>query len=259
MPAMSRLRAEQLAFSGRLADLLATLEGAATIGSQRTRVRGLGEQLRFACLALPCTEALAALEVTSMDRLVVPAVATRFEHREVDVEVHPEGTPLAQLLAGGSGYAIEIVEGDPAIEPLAPALSCTPRGAVFVPIRLGDRVVGGAALLSEEGPMSDAQLEMAERLGEVLAATVDAFFTERALFELFREALPSLLGKDAVTSLPKALEAHIRALRVAPEYRRRLELAAQVGRVAGRSPLEAELAGKVLAAFDAYVAGLEGA
>lgn len=255
---MTLLRAEQAAFSSRLSDLLATLESAVLVGSARTRVRGLGEQLRFACLALPCTEALAALEVRSMDRLVIPAVATAAGHREVDVEVHPDGTPLAHLLAGGAGHALELAEGDAALAALAPALSSSPRGAIFVPVRLGDRVVGGAVLLSEEGPLSEGQLEMAERLGEVLATTVDAFFTERALFELFAQALPTLLGRDAPTSLPAALEAHIRALRVAPAYRRRLELATLVGRVAGRTELEAELAQKVLVAFESYVAALEG-
>lgn len=255
---MSRLRAEQAAFSARLADLLCTLESAALVGSARTRVRGLGEQLRFACLALPCTEALVALEVTSMDRLVVPAVADQTGHREVGLDLHPEGTPLSYLLAGGAGHAIELAEDDAAIAPLRAAISSSPRGAIFVPIRVGDRVVGGAVLLSDDGPMGDGQLEMAERLGEVLALTVESFFTERALFELFATALPDLLGKDAPTSLPKALEDHIRALRVAPLYRRRLELATAVGKIAGRTDLEAELAGRVLGAFEQYIAALEG-
>lgn len=255
---MRPLRAEQAAFSSRLQDLLGTLESGAIIALARSRVRGLGEQLRFACLALGCTEALVALEMTAMDRLVVPAIADGSGFREVNHELLPDGTPIAYLLAGGAGHCVEILEEDSAVAPLRPILGQDPKGAIFSPIRVGDRFVGAVVLLSSDGPMSDSQLEMAERLAEVLALTVESFFTERALFELFALALPELLGPSSPTSLPRALEDHIRTLRVAPAYRRRLELASAVGRLAGRTDAEAELAGRVLAAFDAYVTGLEG-
>jgi hypothetical protein len=256
---MPPLRAEQAAFSSRLQDLLGTLESATLIGLARSRVRGLGEQLRFACLGLGCTEALVALEMTAMDRLVVPVIADANGYREVNHELLPDGTPVAYLLAGGAGHSIEILEEDAAIAPLRSILGHEPKGAIFTSIRVGERFVGAAILLSSEGPMSDTQLEMSERLAEVLALTVESFFTERALLELFALALPDLVGPAAPTSLPKALQDHIRALRVAPSYRKRLELAAAVGRLAGRSEAEADLAGRVLAAFDAYVTGLEGA
>ena len=253
-----RRRSSADAFSERLADLLGTLESAALVGAARTRVRGLGEQLRFACLAIPCDEALVALEVESMQRLFVPAVADAASHREVSIEVVPDGTPLAFLLAGGAAHALALEPGDQAIAALVPALSTSPAAALFTPLRLGERVVGGAVLFSSERSFSDAQLEMAERLGEVLSLTVESFFTERALFELFAVALPDLLDKEALTSLPDALTEHIRALRLAPDYKRRLALAVSLGRVAGRGEAEAELATAVFAAFDGYVGRLEG-
>jgi hypothetical protein len=255
---MPPFRAEQAAFSSRLQDLLGTLESAAIIGLARSRVRGLGEQLRFACLALGCTEALVALEMTSMDRLVVPVIADGSGHREVNHELLPDGTPIAYLLAGGAGHSIEILDDDAAIAPLRAILGHEAKGAIFSPVRVGDRFVGASVLLSSEGPLTDAQLEMSERLSEVLALTIESFFTERTLFELFALALPDLLGPSSPTSLPKALADHIRALRVAPPYRRRLELAQAVGRLAGRTEAEADLAGRVLAAFDAYVTSLVG-
>ena len=207
---MQRLDPAQMAFSSRLQDLLGTLESGAIISLARSRVRGLGEQLRFACLALGCTEALVALEMTAMDRLVIPAVADANGFREVHHELLPDGTPIAYLLAGGAGHSVEILEEDAAVKPLVPVLAHTPKGAIFSPIRLGERFVGAVVLLSSEGPMSESQLEMSERLTEVLALTAESFFTERALFELFALALPDLLGPGAPTSLPRALEDHIR-------------------------------------------------
>jgi hypothetical protein len=254
---MPPIRAEQAAFSSRLSDLLGTLESGAIIGLARSRVRGLGEQLRFACLALGCTEALVALEMTAMDRLVIPAVADASGFREVHHELIPDGTPIAYLLAGGAGHSVELHPDDAAIKPFAAVLAHPAKGAIFSPLRMADRFAGAAILLSADGPPTDSQLEMSERLAEVLALTVESFFTERALFELFALALPDLLGPSAPTTLPKALEDHIRGLRVAPAYRRRLSLATAVGRLAGRTDAETDLAGSVLAAFDAYLGALE--
>ncbi len=254
---MPPLRAEQAAFSARLADLLGTLESGAIISLARSRVRGLGEQLRFACLALGCTEAFVALEMTAMDRLTIPAVADGSSFREVHHELIADGTPIAYLLAGGATHSVELHDEDSAIKPFAAILAHPAKGAIFAPLRLADRFAGAAVLLSSEGPLTDAQLEMSERLAEVLALTVESFFTERALFELFALALPDLLGPRAPTSLPRALEDHIRALRIAPAYRRRLALATSVGRLAGRTDAEADLASSVIAAFDAYLTTLE--
>lgn len=255
---MPPIRAEQAAFASRLSDLLGTLESAAVIGLARSRVRGLGEQLRFACLAVGCTEALVALEMTALDRLTIPAVADASGYREVSHELLPDGTPIAYLLAGGAGHSVEILDDDGAIAPFRAVLNQAPTSAIFSPIRVGERFVGATVLLSSETPLGDRELEMAERLSEVLALTVESFFTERTLFELFALALPELLGPSSPTSLPRALEDHIRGLRVAAPYRRRLELAMAVGKLAGRSQAEVDVVSRVLAAFDAYVAGIEG-
>lgn len=119
-------------------------------------------------------------------------------------------------------------------------------------------VAGGAALFSHRERLDQRHLEMAERLAEVLALTVEAFRTERVIFELFARALPDLLGSEAPTSLPAALERHIVGLRAAPAYRRRLLLAAAVARVADRGPAEAELAAALLERIEAYARSLEG-
>src|SRR5262249_6356159 len=99
---------------------------------------------------------------------------------------------------------------------------------------------------------------MAERLSEVLALTVESFRTERVIFELFARALPDLLGPDAATSLPAALTRHIRALRILPAYRRRLDLAMAVGRVADHGDAETTLAASLLAQIDTYAGSLAG-
>ncbi|WP_437585839.1 hypothetical protein [Sorangium sp. So ce1000] len=57
------------------------------------------------------------------------------------------------------------------------------------------------------------------------------------------------------TSLRAALERHIHALRLTPEYRRRLELAVVVGRLAERGEAEVRLALDLLARIDAYASG----
>jgi GAF domain-containing protein len=245
------------AFSARLRDLLSTIESTSLLVASEARVRGLGEHLRFACLALPCSEALVALEIEALGRLVVPAVASAEAFRTADLQIIPSGTPFAYLLSGGGGYAAELSEDDAMIAALRPILSATPRSGVFVPIRLGDTAVGGAALLSHDEPLTDRHLDMAERLAEVLALTVESFRTERVLFELFARALPDLLAEGATTSLRTALARHIHALRVTPAYRRRLELALAVGRVAERGEAEARLAADLLARIEAYARSFE--
>jgi GAF domain-containing protein len=245
-------------FSVRLRDLLCTLESTALLGASEGRVRGLGEHLRFACLALPCSEALLALEIEALGRLSIPVVASPEAWRTTNHEFLPSGTPFAYLLGGGGGHAAEITQDDPMIACLQPLLSQAPTSGLFVPIRLGDSIVGGAALLSHETHFSDRHLEMAERLSEVLALTVESFRTEQVIFELFARALPDLLGEDAVTSLPAGLMRHIHALRVTPTYRRRLDLAVLIGRLADRGPAEARLAAEILTRVDDYARSLEG-
>ena len=87
---------------------------------------------------------------------------------------------------------------DPMIDALLPALSAPPRHGIFVPIRLGESVVGGAALLSREAPFSDRELLMAERLSEVLALTVESFRSERVIFEPRSERPGSEMRLEAV-------------------------------------------------------------
>lgn len=265
-------------FTARLRDLLATLESAALLGAAEARVRGLGEHLRFACLALPCAEALVALEMETLGRLVIPVVASADEARPSGLELLPIGTPFAYLLGGGSGFAAEIAPGDPMVAPLLPALARPPSSGIFVPLRLGEAVIGGAAFFEHERDLpreasparrlpqeasparrlGARELIMAERLAEVLALTVESFRTERVVFELFARALPDLLSERAETSLPEALEEHLRAMRLPPGYRRRLTLAAAVGRVADHGEAEADLAEALLARIDAYARGLTG-
>ncbi|UQA59305.1 hypothetical protein [Polyangium aurulentum] len=255
-PAADVTRAALLGFSSRLRDLLSTLESVALLGQSEVRLRGLGEHLRFACLAMPCDEALVALEVESLGRLSVPVVADPQGFRRTDVEFLPSGTPFAYLLAGGGGHAAGLGPDDPMIAALRPALSGAPTSGIFVPIRVAETIIGGAALLSRSVPFSDRQLEMAERLGEVLALTVESFRTEQVIFDLFARALPDLLGAEAHTSLREALSRYVHALRLAPGYQRRLELAVVLGKLCDRGEAEAKLAADVLARFDAYVASL---
>ena len=258
-PAMPPGRAPVDPFTTRLRDLLSTLESAALLGVSSQRVRGLGEHLRFACLAIPCSEALVALEVEALGRLWVPVIATADDTRASSIELWPSGTPFAFLLAGGGAHAVEdLAPGDALIAPLAPALQAPPRAAMFVPLRAGGAIAGGAALFSHEGRFDARQLAMAERLGEVLSLTIEAFRTERALFELFARALPDVLGEDAATSLPEALGRYIEALRAPPEVRRRVALAAAAARVADHGAAEAELAAALLDRIDAYARGLSG-
>ncbi len=255
---MSVPSTEERAFATRLADLLSTLESTATVGLAESRIRGLGQQLAFACSALPCAEALVALESHAMGRLVVPVVSNAAGFREPNVEIVPEGTPLSYAIAGGGAHAITLEPDDPGLGPLRDLLTVPPSAALFAPIRMGDGVVGAMMLTVEEGSFADERLEMAERLASVVALTAEAFFTERMLFELFARALPDVLGKDAATSLPRALLRYVHGMRLSPAYRRRLELAVAIGRLTAKSDLEARLCSRVLDAFDGYLTALEG-
>ena len=133
------------AFAVRLRDLLSALEASALVSASETRLRGLGEQLRFACMALPCDEALVALELGSLGRLEVPGVASADEWRAQRHDFMPSGTPFAYLLGGGSGYLAEVEEGDAMLEMLRPVLTTEPRQAIFVPLRVGASIMGGGS------------------------------------------------------------------------------------------------------------------
>ena len=104
---------------------------------------------------------------------------------------------------------------------------------------------------AEGAPLGDHHLEMAERLAEVLALTVESFRTEQMIFSLFARALPDLLGADAPTSLRESLAQYIHALRLGPTYKERLQLALAVGKLCDRGPAEAMLCAEVLARIDA--------
>ncbi|HTJ82328.1 MAG TPA: hypothetical protein VL400_11455 [Polyangiaceae bacterium] len=255
---MSANKTEERAFSARLSDLLSTLESTATLGLAESRIRGLGEQLAFACAALPCAEALVALESQAMGRLRVPVVGHAGGFREVDLEIVPEGTPFSYALAGGGTQALTLEPDDPSLGAVRGVLATPPTAALFSPIRMGDGVVGALVLTTDEGSFADQRVEMAERLASVVALTAEAFFTERMLFELFARALPDVLGKDAATSLPRALVRHVHSMRLSPAYQRRLELAVAIGRLTAKSDLEARLCSRVLEAFDGYLSALEG-
>jgi hypothetical protein len=251
-------RGPEIAFAARLFDLLSTLEASVVIGLAKSRVRGLGEQLAFACTALGASEAVAGLESTATTHLAVPVVANRTGHREISGELPFDGTVLSHVLTGGSTYAVSLEPGDESVHAFEGWLEETPVAVLAVPIRVGDRVVGGAAFFSGSSAFGQEAIEMGERLSEVLGLTAEAFFTERMLFELFARSLPDLLGTTAATSLPEKLLAHLRAMRVSDAYRQRVELAASVGKLTSRTAHEANHAGAVLRSFEAYVAALEG-
>ena len=255
---MERAASLDAAFAARLFDLLSTIEASAVIGLAKSRVRGLGEQLAFACAALGAAEAVAALETSATTHLSVPVVASPAGHREVSLELPFEGTLLSHVLGGGSTYAVSLEPGDEMVAPIRPLLEAEPAAALVVPIRLGDRTVGGVAFFSHEGPFPDPAVEMAERFSEVVGLTAEAFFTERMLFELFASCLPELLGKDGATSLPDKVLSFLRGVRVSPVYQTRLALALSIGRLTSRSATEARLATRVLDAFEGYLTTLEG-
>ena len=246
-----------IAFEARLRDLLSTLEASALVGSTEGRIRGLGEHLRFACMAMPAGQALVALELSSLGRLHVPVVADVAGFTQPNLEFMPSGTPFSYLLAGGSGHSAHLGEDDPMIAPIRPVLSGDPSSGMFLPIRVNESVVGGVALFTFGDPFSDAHLEMGERLSEVLALTVESFRTERILFELFARALPDVL-RDVPTSFAASLSRYIHAMRLPPVYRRRLELAASVARVADRGEAESQLVIDLLDRIDQYARTLTG-
>ncbi len=245
-------------FAVRLRDVLSTLESTALLATSDARVRGLGEQLQFACMALPCEEALVAVELGRLGRLEIPGVASADSWRQVDHELLPSGTPFAYLLRGGGGYAAELVEDDPMLETLRPALECDPRYGLFVPIRLGSNVIGGAALLREADTMGDRELGMAERLADVLALTMEAFHTDRVLLELFAAVLPDLCAPDAPTAFADGLHKYLHGLRLTPDYRRRLDLAGSVARLTARGRAETEMAADIVERVATYVQQLAG-
>src|SRR5262245_29939220 len=88
------LRSPLAPFTARLRDLLATVEASALLGAVESRVRGLGEHLRFGCLAIPCAEALVAIEMEALGRLTVPVIADRSGFRTVELAFPPSGTPF---------------------------------------------------------------------------------------------------------------------------------------------------------------------
>ncbi len=244
-------------FALRLRDLLSTLEAAAIIGAAEHRMRGLGEQLQFACMTFPCDEALVALELATLGRLRVACVASAERWRSSDLELLPSGTPFAYLLGGGHGYAVELDPGDELMQALSRAatLDTSPSHGLFVPIRLGGSVLGGAALLRAT-PLGDDALDKAERLAEVLSLTIESHRSERVLLSLFAAALPDLVADDAPTDFADALESYIHQLRVGADYRRRLALAEAIGRIAANGERETLLATEVLQGFERYVKAL---
>lgn len=243
-------------FAVRLRDLLSTLESASVLGSQEARVRGLGEQLMFACAALPCDEALVALELEHLGRLTVPGIASESGWRSTDVDFLPSGTPFAYLLGGGTGYAAQIEEGDAVLDALGGALQSEPRHAIFVPLRIGGTVLGGAALWRAAPSFGDRELTMAERLAAVLSLTIESYRGERVLLQLFATMLPDLCAPDAPTRFVEGLERYVHRLRLSPTYRERLLLADAVARLAAHGPEEARLASDVVARVEAYVRAL---
>ena len=247
------------AFAVRLRDLLCTLESTTILSSAERRVRGLAEQLQFACLALPCAEAFVALEIDRLGRLEVPGVATADGWRETEHEFLPSGTPFAYLLGGGGGYAVQLEADDQLLAAVQPVVHTVATSAIFVPIRVGGEVMGGAALLSEGDAMGDAQLAMAERLAEVLALTMEAYRTDRVLLELFAALLPDLFSGEVPTSFASSLGDYVHRLRLSRVYRDRVELAQAVAAVAAQGSSEARLARDLMRRMRGYVRELAGA
>jgi len=243
-------------FAVRLRDLLSTLEATALLGAADVRLRGLGEQLQFACLALPCDEALVALELANLGRLTVPGVATSGGWQPTDLAFLPSGTSFAYLLGGGAAFAAQLEKDDDMLATLAPVLSTSPRHALFAPIRLGGEVLGGVVLLRSEAGYDDEALAMAERLAGVLSLTIETHRTERVLMQLFATALPDLVAGP--TDFAEGLARYVHQLRVSPVYRQRLALADAVGKVAGQGTAETELALGLLGQIGRYVDDLSG-
>lgn len=244
------------AFVARLRDLLATIEASSVVGRAEGRVRGLGHQLEFACVALPCDEALVALEREAFAQLEVPVVATAAGCRETTLVLLPMGTPFAHLLAGGTAFALTLQPADAAIAQLRPVLTTDPSAAAFAPIHMGRAVVGAVTLL-RDCEFGDRELRLVQHLGEVLSLTVEGFRTERVLLDLFVRALPDVLAPEFGTSLRPALERALAALRLDATYRRKLQLALASAHLAERGPEATELAIGILEQFDGYLRRLE--
>jgi hypothetical protein len=160
---------------------------------------------------------------------------------------------------GGAAFAAQLDDDDDMLAMVAPVLSTRPRHALFVPVRMGQEVLGGAALLREsEKPYGDHEIAMAERLAGVLSLTLETHRTERVLMQLFASALPDLVGGEVPTDFTEGLSRYLHRLRVSPTYRQRLALADAVGKVAGQGAAETELALGLLQKIQAYVSDLSG-
>jgi len=243
-------------FAVRLRDLLSTLESTALLGAADVRLRGLGEHLQFACLAIPCDEAFVALEVAALGRLSVPGVATPEDWRDCELQFLPSGTSFAYLLGGGAAFSAQLEAEDDMLSTFAPILATSPRHALFAPIRVGGEVLGGVALLRSTEPYGDQAIAMAERLAGVLSLTLETHRTERVLMQLFATALPDLVAGP--TDFAEGLSRYVHRLRVSPVYRQRLALADAVGRVATQGSAETELALGILDQIGRYVDDLAG-
>lgn len=244
------------AFDARLRDLLSTLEPSAVLASAERRVRGLAEQLQFACMAFPCEEALVAIELEALGRLVVPGIATADNWRQLDFEFFPVGTPFAHLLAGGAGYAVVLEAGDTMLGDLGETLEQPPRGLILCPLRLGAQAVGGMVLVRHSAVFDEAHLAMAERLAEVLAMTMEAYRTDRMLLELFATALPGLFSDATATGFAELFAKHLHQLRVAPTHRQRVRLALAAAELASLGTAETDLATDILQRVKRYADGL---
>jgi len=162
------------AFLTRLRDLLSTVESAAVISNAEARVRGLREQLQFACVAVPCDEAFVALELEAFGRLHVPVVVTAHGARDTNRDVIALGTPFAHLLAGGDAHAMSLAPGDAMIAALGDDLvTVDARSVVLAPVRIGAIAIGGVALF-RVGESGEREVQLAQQLGEVLSLTVRA-------------------------------------------------------------------------------------
>ena len=211
-------RASLLGFSSRLRDLLGTLESAALVGA----IGGAHARARRApALRLP----RAPLRRGARRARGRDARAAQRAHRR-----EPGGLPprRARLFAERDALRVPArrrqrtrgrARGRRSDDRRAPRPCSrrTPRAGIFVPIRIGESTIGGAALLFDERVSTDKPLEMAERLAEVLALTVESFRTEQMIFSLFARALPDLLDENAPTSLREALSRYVHALRLAPD------------------------------------------
>ncbi len=244
------------AFVSRLRDLLSTVEATSVLSSADVRMRGLREQLEFACVAVPCEQALVALEVTSFGRLAILATSTQAGSADADLEFVATGTPLAHVLAGGDAIGMSLEPGDALLDFARPLITVDARSAIVAPLRLGRSPVGGVILLraAESG---DREVRLAQHLGEVLSLTVESFRTERVLLELFARALPDVLAPDLPSTFGARLEAMLDELRFDPAYHRRVRMAVVCGKIAARGEADASLVEGVLDRFEEHFRALE--